>query len=112
MEDKAENWLIERRGVVLAAGTLRYERKRCIRADGPVPAILKFVERLTRHEQDDLAVPGHPEGEADRGRGDVVVIDRLAADSQRAFAEFPSDPSTTLVTRPNMSMPAALLASC
>src|ERR1019366_1803220 len=91
-----QNRFTQRGGVVLAAGTLRHQRKGRVRADGPILALLKLVERLARHEQDDLAVMSHAEREANRGRRDAVVVNRLAADPQHTFAIFSCDPGTAL----------------
>src|ERR1017187_5839024 len=96
MEDKAENRLSQSGGVVLAAGTLRHEGEGRVRAGRPTLAVRELVERVARHEQDNLAVLGDTEREADRGRLDAVVIDSLAVDPQEALAKLTRDANTAL----------------
>src|SRR5665213_2865788 len=96
MEYKAENRLSQGSSVVLTTGALGHEGEGAVRADRPVFAVLKLVERAARHEQDDLAVMSDAEREAERGRCDTVVVDRLAVDPQHALAELARHPCTAL----------------
>src|ERR1700683_1707602 len=96
MKDKAENRLPERCGIVLATRTLRHEGEGGVRAGRPILALGEPAERVGRHEQNDLAVPGDAEREADRGRRDAVVIDGLAVHAQDALAELTRDTRAAL----------------
>lgn len=87
MEDKTQNRLTQRGGVVLAAGTLRHQGEGHIRASRPILAVLELVERVASHEQDDRAVMSDAERKADRRRRDAVVIDRLAIHPQHVHFE-------------------------
>src|ERR1700740_3552724 len=80
-----ENRLAERLVVIGSADTLLHDGDRGVRTDRPVLAADKLVAGLRCLEQDHLAVARYTERRADRGPGNRVVTDRLAALQQRSI---------------------------
>ena len=67
-----------------------------VAADLPARAVAEVVERLLRHEHDDLGVGLAAQLQADRGRGGAVVAGGLVVDDQGAFAIRAADADRAL----------------